>query len=59
VLVEDGREIGRIVGYPGADFFYPRVAELLQRLGPRLREFRPPAERSAANAGGLREACFT
>ena len=51
VLAEDGREIGRIVGYPGADFFYPRVEELLRMLpAPELR-FRPPAERSAGLAG--------
>jgi protein-disulfide isomerase len=34
VLVDKGREIGRIVGYPGSDFFYPRVEELLKRLPP-------------------------
>jgi hypothetical protein len=34
VLVEKGREVGRIVGYPGSDFFYPRVEELLKRLPP-------------------------
>jgi protein-disulfide isomerase len=34
VLVENGREVGRIVGYPGSDFFYPRVEELLKRLPP-------------------------
>ena len=32
VLIEDGREYGRIVGYPGSDFFYPLLEELLQRL---------------------------
>ena len=34
VLVDAGREVGRIVGHPGADYFYPRVAELLDRLPP-------------------------
>ena len=34
VLVDKGREVGRIVGYPGSDFFYPRVEELLKRLPP-------------------------
>lgn len=34
VLAEDGREIGRIVGYPGADYFYPMLGELLQKLPP-------------------------
>lgn len=32
VLVEDGREVGRIVGYPGNDFFYGFLANLLERL---------------------------
>jgi hypothetical protein len=29
VLVEDGREIGRIEGYPGEDFFWGRAERLL------------------------------
>ena len=44
VLVEDKQEVGRIVGYPGNDFFYPMLDELLRRLpapegpaGPTLR----------------------
>lgn len=52
VLAEDGREIGRITGYPGADYFYPMLAELLQKLPrpdtparvPGLRETRAVAE---------------
>lgn len=32
VLVEDGREIGRIEGYPGEDFFWPMLNALLRRL---------------------------
>jgi hypothetical protein len=46
VLVEGGEEIGRIVGYPGADFFYPRVEELLGRL-PRAAPPRPTPGPSA------------
>jgi len=38
VLVDNGREVGRIVGYPGSHFFYPRVAELMKSLPP----LRPP-----------------
>lgn len=34
VLVEGGREIGRIRGYPGDEFFWPLVDELLSRLPP-------------------------
>ena len=46
VLVEDGREVGRITGYPGADYFYPALDELLQKLPaaaprrPELQEMR-------------------
>lgn len=32
VLVENGREIGRITGYPGADFFWGLLGELLAKL---------------------------
>jgi hypothetical protein len=32
VLVEDGVELGRIEGYPGEDFFWGRLAGLLERL---------------------------
>lgn len=32
VLVENGREIGRIQGYPGEDFFWGLLAELIERL---------------------------
>lgn len=34
VLIEDGREIGRIQGYPGEDFFWGLLAELIARLDP-------------------------
>ena len=33
VLVRDGREIGRIVGYPGADFFWGELSQLLATSG--------------------------
>ena len=32
VLVDDGREIGRIRGYPGEDFFWGLLGELVARL---------------------------
>lgn len=32
VLIDDGREIGRLVGYPGSDFFYGLLGGLLGRL---------------------------
>jgi protein-disulfide isomerase len=44
VVAEDGVEIGRIAGYPGPDFFYPMLAEILDRLPP-LRPHRPPSDR--------------
>lgn len=37
VLWQRGREVGRLVGYPGEDFFWPLLERLLQKL--------PPAER--------------
>ena len=33
VLFAEGAEVGRIVGYPGEDFFWPMLQELLARLG--------------------------
>jgi hypothetical protein len=47
VVVENGQEIGRIVGYAGADFFYPQLDELLQRLPRPAPEPRPSSPRSA------------
>ncbi len=38
VLVSDGREVGRINGYPGADFFWPMLGDLLKKLGPETRQ---------------------
>lgn len=32
VLLDDGREVGRIEGYPGPDFFWPMLDRLLDRL---------------------------
>ena len=32
VLVEDGKEVGRIEGYPGDMFFWPRLESLLAHL---------------------------
>lgn len=33
VLLDDGREIGRIEGYPGEDFFYARLGQMLAAAG--------------------------
>ena len=51
VLVEDGREVGRITGYPGADFFWPMLENLLAKLGP---EKAPPAKPQASPASFIR-----
>jgi hypothetical protein len=32
VLVDQGREVGRITGYPGPDFFWGMLAELLAKV---------------------------
>ncbi|MEQ9606764.1 MAG: transcriptional regulator [Kiloniellaceae bacterium] len=34
IVVEDGKEIARLRGYPGEDFFWPLLAEMLTRLTP-------------------------
>lgn len=33
VLLRDGRELGRIEGYPGEDFFWPLLAQMLKDAG--------------------------
>lgn len=33
VLVKDGREIGRIVGYPGEAHFYVQLSQLIEKAG--------------------------
>lgn len=32
VLMDDGREVGRIVGYPGEDLFWGQLGEMIRRL---------------------------
>lgn len=32
VLIDDGREVGRIVGYPGADFFWPMLDQIIDKI---------------------------
>jgi hypothetical protein len=34
VLVDKGREVGRIRGYPGEDFFWGLLGQLIKRLPP-------------------------
>ena len=46
VLVDAGREIGRIEGYPGEDFFWGLLERLVQRLPARPK----PSRQSSADA---------
>lgn len=41
VLIDGGSEVGRIVGYAGADFFYPMLDDVIAKL--------PRADASAAS----------
>ncbi len=34
VLIDQGREVGRIVGYSGGQFFWPQLHRLLAKLHP-------------------------
>lgn len=44
VLAEDGKEVGRIEGYPGDEFFWFRLENLLQKSSPPApSEATPPA----------------
>lgn len=36
VLVDAGAEVGRITGYPGADFFWGLVSEMIAKLPPEV-----------------------
>ena len=45
VLIDDGREVGRLLGYPGDDFFWGLLAELIGRLD------RPTAVRTISDGG--------
>jgi hypothetical protein len=54
VVVDNGREVGRIVGYPG-DYFYPRLEELLLQLPPPVQVPPPvPARRVGPSAAMVR-----
>jgi hypothetical protein len=36
VLVDDGQEVARLEGYPGDEFFWPLLGQMLDRLPARL-----------------------
>lgn len=59
VLIEDGKEVGRIEGYPGDEFFWVRLENLLERSprsAPRetTRDVSPPAGASSIVPGPVR-----
>lgn len=33
IVMQDGREVGRVTGYPGKDYFWPELDEILSPLG--------------------------
>lgn len=37
LIDDDGREVGRINGYPGEDFFWGMLGELIEKLPPKLK----------------------
>lgn len=43
VLIDQGEEIGRIHGYPGEDFFWGLLQELIEKLPDRTVQGRVPA----------------
>ena len=51
ILVRDGAEVGRIVGYPGADFFWAEFERLIAKAGPV-----PEPAAPAGHADGARDA---
>ena len=53
VLIENGQEVGRIDGYAGRDFFYPRLAELLRRIPPPTRQLAPLQRSASCTAAGV------
>ena len=52
VLVEDGKEVGRIEGYPGDEFFWVRLENLLER-SPRPAQGNDPRRFAAAGATAI------
>ena len=53
VLVENGREVGRITGYPGADFFWPLIGELIAKLDAAAPQPPPVKPKAQAPFGGF------
>ncbi len=51
VLLEDGREVGRIIGYPGEDFFWYLLGELIDELRRTSPHHTSEAERAKPRSG--------
>ncbi len=34
VVLDEGKEVGRIIGYPGEVFFWPRLGEIIKKITP-------------------------
>jgi hypothetical protein len=54
VLADEGREVGRIVGYPGPAYFYNQLDRLLERLPKDGDRFRLPQDREVRRRDGPR-----
>jgi hypothetical protein len=52
VLVENAKEVGRIEGYPGDEFFWPRLSNLLEALTQPGAAAAPPTESKSASEPG-------
>jgi hypothetical protein len=48
VLVDQGREVSRIIGYPGADFFWGLLAQMIAKLDKVIVAPEQRAERAGA-----------
>jgi hypothetical protein len=55
VVIDGAREVGRIVGYPGADFFWEELDQILARAGfdaAPVEQAPPGPQRASAGVGG-------
>lgn len=52
VLMDDGQEVGRILGYPGEDFFWGLLSEELAKLKPEASESAAELSGCKNNSGG-------
>lgn len=52
ILVENGREVGRITGYPGESHFWALLEELIGKLGTVIRGCRHPDKLSVDRIEG-------